>query len=347
MPDIEAWARVAAQFVRPGGTLYVTEIHPVANVFADDGVAPGELRLAYPYWSHAQPLTFDVRGSYADPSAATEGLVEHGWDHSLGEIVTRSSSRAADRVPARAPVRGVAGAVPRRRRRRAVSLPPDAGGELPLFFSLRATKPPADAPDAAGAHADAAAVRRRAADELHDAAGQSLVAASRFLDAALARGVAAGGAADPDVQAAHAQVVAAMRELRAVVDTLAPPGLEERGLSAAIREWAERQGQVGVEIAVHGELPAGEAALDIGWFDLVTAAAGLGRRRGTAVPIAIELHDTGDRRIITVAGAEGGPGLAPVRDEDGCRPWRGCVGSLHGSAGRCGSTSKGPSRRRS
>jgi 2-polyprenyl-3-methyl-5-hydroxy-6-metoxy-1,4-benzoquinol methylase len=29
LPDIAAWGRVAAQFVRPGGFLYVTEIHPV------------------------------------------------------------------------------------------------------------------------------------------------------------------------------------------------------------------------------------------------------------------------------------------------------------------------------
>src|SRR6266699_7263744 len=56
LPDIAAWGRVAAQFVRPGGFMYVTEIHPVANVFESEGVAPGELRLAYPYWSHPEPL---------------------------------------------------------------------------------------------------------------------------------------------------------------------------------------------------------------------------------------------------------------------------------------------------
>jgi SAM-dependent methyltransferase len=66
LPDIAAWGRVAAHFVRPGGFLYVTEIHPVAQVFENEGVEPGELRLAYPYWSHAEPLRFEVKGSYAD-----------------------------------------------------------------------------------------------------------------------------------------------------------------------------------------------------------------------------------------------------------------------------------------
>ena len=89
LPDIAGWARVAAHFVKPGGIFYITEIHPVAQVFEDEGVAPGELRLAYPYWSHEEPITFDVHGSYADPDAIPgSGLVEHSWDHSLGEIVT-------------------------------------------------------------------------------------------------------------------------------------------------------------------------------------------------------------------------------------------------------------------
>ena len=49
LPDIERWARVAAHFVRPGGFFYITEIHPVAQVFESEGVEPGELRLTYPY----------------------------------------------------------------------------------------------------------------------------------------------------------------------------------------------------------------------------------------------------------------------------------------------------------
>ncbi len=141
LPDIAAWARVAAQFVRPGGFLYVTEIHPVANVFENEGVAPGELRLAYPYSSHPEPLRFDVKGSYADHDAPTEGLVEYDWDHSLGEIVTALVDAGLrleflhefDFVSW--PVDFLVEGEDRRWR-----LPEGSKGSLPLFFSLKATK---------------------------------------------------------------------------------------------------------------------------------------------------------------------------------------------------------------
>ncbi len=141
LPDIARWGQVAARFVRPGGFLYLTEIHPVALAFQDEGVEPGELRLAYPYWSHAEPLRFEVKGSYADREASTEGLVEYGWDHSLGEIVT-SLADAGLRLEflhefdfVRWPVPFLVEGDDGRYR-----LPEGTKGSLPLFYSLKATK---------------------------------------------------------------------------------------------------------------------------------------------------------------------------------------------------------------
>ena len=145
LPDIARWGRVAAHFIRPGGFLYLTEIHPVANVFENEGVEPGELRLEYPYWSHLEPLRFEVKGSYADRDAPTEGLVEYGWDHSLGEIVTALADAGLRleflhefdfvRWPIDFLVEGTDGRF---------RMPVGSKGQLPLFFSLKATKPPPD-----------------------------------------------------------------------------------------------------------------------------------------------------------------------------------------------------------
>ena len=72
----------------------------------------------------------------------TDGLVEHGWDHSLGEIVTSiiDAGLRLDflhefdflRWPEPFLVEGADGRY---------RLPADAGGQLPLFFSLKASKP--------------------------------------------------------------------------------------------------------------------------------------------------------------------------------------------------------------
>ena len=142
LPDIAAWGRVAARFVRPGGFLYVTEIHPVAQAFENEGVEPGELRLAYPYWSHAEPLRFEVEGSYADREAKTDGLVEYGWNHSLGEILTSLADAGLqlDFLHEFDFVRWPMDFLVQREDGR-WRLPDGSKGRLPLFFSLRATKP--------------------------------------------------------------------------------------------------------------------------------------------------------------------------------------------------------------
>jgi SAM-dependent methyltransferase len=142
LPDIRRWAQVIGHFVKPGGFFYITEAHPIAMVFDDENVQPGELRLAYPYWEHERPLTFEVKGSYADREAPTEGLIEHSWDHSLGEIVSALAEAGLhveflhefDFLDWELPylVQGSDGLW---------RLPPDAGGQLPLFFSLKASNP--------------------------------------------------------------------------------------------------------------------------------------------------------------------------------------------------------------
>ncbi len=332
LPDIEGWARVVASLVKPGGTFYVTEIHPVAQVFADEDVAPGELRLAYPYWSHRDPITFDVHGSYADPTAPTEGLVEHGWSHSLGEIISAliDAGLLLDFVHEHPfvewPVAFLADAGDGRYR-----LPPDARGELPLFFSLRATKPGFDA--AAGRADAAGAVRRRAADELHDVAGQSLVAAYRLLEAARARDDEPGTRAD--LEAAGEQLLAGMRELRAIGDGLVAPGLEELGLAAAVRGWAERRTRTGRPVEVDGDLSRDAVTLEAASFDLVTEAATALDRSAPGAAVAIDLRAPGDRRIITLTG-EGGSALADPRNEDGRR----ALASIQRLAARLGGTAR-------
>jgi len=142
LPDISRWARVVSHFLKPGGTFYITEIHPVTQAFENEGVAAGELRLQYPYWEHPEPLAFDVAGTYADPLADVTAPTEYGWDHGLGEIVTAlieaglriESLREFPFVDWKLDFLVEADDGTWR-------LPPGTPGELPLFFSLLAVKP--------------------------------------------------------------------------------------------------------------------------------------------------------------------------------------------------------------
>jgi SAM-dependent methyltransferase len=142
LPDIRAWAKVVAHFVRPGGFFYIAEVHPVIQAFETEDVAPGELQLRYPYWEHREPLTFEVHGSYADPAADVHGMTVYGWNRGLGEIVTALAD-AGLRIDSLREYPFVAWAMdvlvkaPDGRYR----LPGDLDGRLPLFFSIKASKP--------------------------------------------------------------------------------------------------------------------------------------------------------------------------------------------------------------
>ena len=97
LPDLDAWARVVAAHLRPGGTLYVAEIHPFAYSL-DEIPGKHEVQVGYRLLPDpARPDVEPVEGSYADAAADTRGLVSYGWAHSFSEI-TGSLSGAGLRL---------------------------------------------------------------------------------------------------------------------------------------------------------------------------------------------------------------------------------------------------------
>ncbi|MFT0846966.1 class I SAM-dependent methyltransferase [Actinomycetaceae bacterium L2_0104] len=89
LPDIEAWARVVASLLKPGGRFVVRDDHPMFMSIGDD-VTTG-LKIEQPYFQQSEPLTWDDAGSYVDAPDGTAPVgngINHQWNHSLGEIVT-------------------------------------------------------------------------------------------------------------------------------------------------------------------------------------------------------------------------------------------------------------------
>ena len=87
LPDIARWAQVAAHFVRPGGTFYLAEFHPIAGVF-DDEPDVTDLHVRYPYFPLEEPMRFDDLGTYTDRTDQFENNTRYEWPHPVSEVLT-------------------------------------------------------------------------------------------------------------------------------------------------------------------------------------------------------------------------------------------------------------------
>ncbi len=82
LPDIKGWADIIARMLKPGGKLYLIEIHPVEWIFGE------EFDVAYDYFSPQSGLKFHQEGSYTDTDAATTHNDGVNWNHSIGDVTT-------------------------------------------------------------------------------------------------------------------------------------------------------------------------------------------------------------------------------------------------------------------
>jgi len=94
LPDLPAWGRVVAHFLKPGGTFFIAEAHPTAYIFDDEH--PDDLRVRYPYFHTDAPGSNPVHGSYADREADVHG-VEYWWSFSMSDVVN-ALTRAGLRI---------------------------------------------------------------------------------------------------------------------------------------------------------------------------------------------------------------------------------------------------------
>jgi SAM-dependent methyltransferase len=83
LPDIDAWARVVADLLEPGGVFYIAEFHPFMGVL-DDETGTTVARDYFP----DKPTTFDEPGSYADWHLPTVHNRATVWRHTLGDILS-------------------------------------------------------------------------------------------------------------------------------------------------------------------------------------------------------------------------------------------------------------------
>ena len=88
LPDIAQWARVVASLLKPGGTFFIRDDHPMFMTIGED-ISDG-LKIEQPYFEQDVPMTWNDDSSYVDSPGAPRitHTTNHQWNHSLGQIVT-------------------------------------------------------------------------------------------------------------------------------------------------------------------------------------------------------------------------------------------------------------------
>ncbi len=80
LPDLDKWAKVISQFLKPGGQLVFVEFHPVVWMFDDDFKT-----ITYNYFN-VEPIVEIEEGTYADKDANIK-QESVGWNHDLSEVL--------------------------------------------------------------------------------------------------------------------------------------------------------------------------------------------------------------------------------------------------------------------
>lgn len=79
LPDLDRWAGVVADCLKPEGELILVEFHPVLWMFDNDFIKP-----IYSYFN-GEPILEEEPGTYANNGAPLQ-LKSIGWNHSLAEV---------------------------------------------------------------------------------------------------------------------------------------------------------------------------------------------------------------------------------------------------------------------
>jgi len=80
LPDLQPWAKMIAERLKPGGIFYMADFHPVLWMFDDEFT-----HFQYSY-ENREVIVTESEGTYTDRDADIKGK-EYGWNHSISEIL--------------------------------------------------------------------------------------------------------------------------------------------------------------------------------------------------------------------------------------------------------------------
>lgn len=84
LPDLDKWAATVAALLKPGGRLFIRDMHPMLGGME---VVDGRVERPYPYFRQPEPLVFTDTQTYVETDTELKALPGHEWAHSIGEVV--------------------------------------------------------------------------------------------------------------------------------------------------------------------------------------------------------------------------------------------------------------------
>ncbi len=84
LPNLEPWANMIAERLKPGGTFYLVEFHPIAWMFDYLKTPP---TMVYGY-QQKEAIYEEYEGTYAEDGKTKMVSKEYGWNHGLGEVIS-------------------------------------------------------------------------------------------------------------------------------------------------------------------------------------------------------------------------------------------------------------------
>jgi SAM-dependent methyltransferase len=80
LPDLDPWAKMITEKLKPGGIFYLAEFHPVVWMFDEEFT-----HVKY-YYDNREVIVTENEGTYTDRDADIKGK-EYSWNHSISEVL--------------------------------------------------------------------------------------------------------------------------------------------------------------------------------------------------------------------------------------------------------------------
>lgn len=143
LSDLRSWAKTIGHLLEPDGVFYLIDNHPICHALVEHHCAQGTvLTFDEHYFPADRPQRCPTKGSYADRNATVNTKYNYQWSHTLSDVMN-AVIEAGLRV-------GFVHEFPVLSYRKFASMAVDSAGwwhlpkgspDIPLTFSLRATKP--------------------------------------------------------------------------------------------------------------------------------------------------------------------------------------------------------------